>query len=77
MDDIPWHNNPAENVLRSITLQFDISKVLHKSVIEEYLLFLSIKQTCRFQNKSFLKFLLSKEKDIDFFITTKLRKLVR
>ena len=48
-DGIPWHNNPAENVLRSITLQFDISGVLHKSVIDEYLLLLSIKQTCRFR----------------------------
>ena len=36
-----------------------------------YLLLLSIAQTCRFQNKSFLKFLLSKERDIDTFRSPK------
>lgn len=73
-DGIPWHNNPAENALRAITLQLDISGVLHKSVLEEYLLLLSIKQTCKFQNKSFLKFLLSKGKDVDSFKVFKSRK---
>ena len=42
-DGIPWHNNPAENALRAITLQLDISGVLHKSVIKEYLILLGIK----------------------------------
>lgn len=74
-DSILWHNNPAENALRAITLQFDISMVLHKSVIEEYLVLLGIKQTCRFQDKSFLKFLLSKEKDVDLFKVSKSRKI--
>ena len=74
LDGIPWHNNPAENALRAIILQLDISMVLHESVIEEYLVLLSIKQTCKFQNKSFLKFLLSKEKDVDLFKNSKLRK---
>jgi hypothetical protein len=73
-DGIPWHNNPIENALRAITLQLDISKVLYESVIEEYLILLSIKQTCRFQDKSFLKFLLSGEKDIDCFKGYKSRK---
>jgi len=73
-DGIPWHNNPAENALRAITLQLNISGGLHKSVIEEYLVLLGIKQTCKFQDKSFLKFLLSKEKDVDFFKGSKLRK---
>jgi predicted RecB family nuclease len=73
-DGIPWHNNPAENALRAITLQLNISGGLHKSVIEEYLVLLGIKQTCKFQDKSFLKFLLSKEKDVDFFKGSKSRK---
>lgn len=73
-DGIPWHNNPAENALRPITLQLDVSGVLHKSVIKEYLVLLGIKQTCKFQDKSFLKFLLSKEKDVDLFKVSKSRK---
>jgi hypothetical protein len=76
-DGIPWHNNPAENALRAITLQLDISGVLHKSAIEEYLRLLSIKQTCKFQDKSFLKFLLSKEIDVDSFKGSKQRKPIK
>ena len=75
-DNIPWHNNPIENALRAITLQLDISKVLHESVIEDYLMLLSIKQTCKYQEKSFLKFLLSEEKDVDLFKGSKSRKLI-
>jgi predicted RecB family nuclease len=75
-DNIPWHNNPIENALRAITLQLDISKVLHEPVIEEYLMLLSIKQTCKYQEKSFLKFLLSEEKDVDLFKGSKSRKLI-
>src|SRR3954451_3199231 len=35
------------------------------------LLLLAISQTCRFQEKSFLKFLLSKETDLDWFRKTR------
>jgi len=35
--------------------------------MHEYLRLLSIRQTCRFQEKSFFQFLLSGEKDIDQF----------
>ena len=37
----------------------------------QYLLLLAISQTCRFQGKSFLKFLLSKETDVDSFRRTR------
>jgi predicted RecB family nuclease len=66
-DSINWHNNTAERGLRHICKQLSISGSLHKSLTPHYLRLVSIMQTCRFQNKSFLKFLLSKEKDIDNF----------
>ena len=66
-DNVLWHNNHAEHALRHITLQAMISKKFYRSMIDEYLVLLSIKQTCKCQNKSFLKFLLSGEKDIDKF----------
>lgn len=66
-DDINWHNNTAERGLRHICKQLSISGSLHKSLTPHYLRLVSIMQTCKFQNKSFLKFLLSKEKDIDNF----------
>ncbi len=49
----------------------------HASVIREYLILLGIKQTCRFQEKSFLKFLLSGEQDVDKFKSSSKNTLVR
>jgi predicted RecB family nuclease len=66
-DDVNWHNNSAERALRHICTQRKISGFLHANTTPYYLILVGIMQTCRFQNKSFLKFLLSKEKDIDKF----------
>ena len=68
-DTIPWNNNMAERSLRHLAVQRKISGAFHGFAITlDYLLLLGITQTCRFQNKSLLKFLLSGEKDIDHFI---------
>jgi len=64
---IPWNNNMAERASRHLAVQRKISGSFFKRVAEHYLLLLGIAQTCRFQGKSFLAFLLSKEKDIDEF----------
>jgi hypothetical protein len=45
-----------------------------KRVAIQYLRLLGIAQTCRFQRKSFLAFLLSGEKDIDWFMERRLPK---
>jgi len=60
-DSIPWNNNMAERGLRHLAVQRKISTYFDKG-IDNYLLFLGIMQTCRFHNKSFLKFLLSGKK---------------
>jgi predicted RecB family nuclease len=66
-DNINWHNNTAELGIRHICKQKSISGFFHESLTPHYLRLVGVYQTCRFQNKSFLKFLLSKEKDIDNF----------
>jgi predicted RecB family nuclease len=66
-DDIPWNNNMAERAIRHLAVQRKISGYFFKSVAPKYLLMLGITQTCRFQCKSLLKFLMSSEKDIDKF----------
>jgi Transposase IS66 family/RNase_H superfamily len=66
-DDIPWNNNAGERAIRHLAVQRKISGSFFETQMPNYLLLLGIMQTCRFQNKSFLKFLLSKEKDIDKF----------
>jgi transposase-like protein len=71
VEGIPWHNNTAENAIRHLAVQRKISGYFFKNVATKYLLLLGIAQTCRFQDKSFLKFLLSEEIDIDKFKTPK------
>jgi len=76
-DGIPWHNNTAENGIRHFAIQRTISGSLYESITRDYLLLLGIKQTCRFQNKPFLKFLLSGEQDIDKFKVPRAKKSTR
>jgi len=71
LDAIPWHNNTAENAIRHLAVQRKISGTFFKKVAPQYLLLLGIAQTCRFQDKSLLKFFLSEELDIDKFKATK------
>ena len=66
-DGIPWENNMAERAIRQLAVQRKISSSFYKRHVGYYLLLLAIAQTCRFQGKSFLKFLLSKAKDVDEF----------
>jgi len=66
-DGIPWNNNMAERAIRHLAVQRKISGFFFKSVAPQYLLMLGITQTCRFQEKSLLKFLMSGEQDIDTF----------
>jgi Transposase IS66 family len=70
-DGVPWENNMAERAIRQLAVQRKISGSFFKRVALQYLLLLSISQTCRFQGKSFLKFLLSKETDLDSFRRTR------
>ncbi|MEA1972638.1 MAG: IS66 family transposase, partial [Candidatus Cloacimonadota bacterium] len=73
-DGIPWNNNMAERAIRQLAVQRKISGSFSENAAPYYLRMLSISQTCRFKNKSFLKFLISKEKDIDKFKSKKVAK---
>ena len=70
-DGIPWNNNTAERAIRHLAVQRKISGTFYASVAPQYLLLLGLAQTCRFQDKSLLKFLLSGERDIDVFKASK------
>ena len=75
-DGIPWNNNMGERAVRHLTVQRKISGSFYESHAPAYLLLLGLSQTCRFQDKSLLKFLLSGEKDVDAFKPTKRRRMV-
>jgi hypothetical protein len=55
-------------------VQRDISKAsFHEEPTRNYLVLLGIRQTCRYQNKSFFRFLFSEETDLDNFKPRKSR----
>jgi hypothetical protein len=64
-DGVPWHNNAAERALRHLAVQRKISGAFSEKGASAYLRLLGIAQTCRFQRKSFLGFLLSKSTNVD------------
>jgi predicted RecB family nuclease len=70
-DGIPWHNNFAERAIRHLAIQRDNSTPWHEASTRNYFVLLGIQQTCRFQGKSFFKFLFSGETDLDLFETRK------
>jgi transposase len=67
LDRIPWNNNTAERGIRHLAVQRKISGTFFEGPVSDYLLLLGIAQTCRFQEKSFLKFLMSEQLDVDAF----------
>jgi hypothetical protein len=73
-DGIPWNNNMAERALRHLAVQRNISRSFYLKGATDYLTMLGVAQSCRFQEKSFLRFLLSEEKDVDAFKDRKRRK---
>ena len=75
VDNIPWNYIMAERAIKELVVQRKISGSFYKRVAPHYLLLLGIAQSCKFQGKSFLKFLLSLEKDVDAFRATKRKKI--
>ena len=73
-DGIPWNNNMAERAILQLAVQRKISGSFWEQGAVRYLRLLGIAQSCRFQDKSFLRFLLSEEKDVDAFKDRKRRK---
>jgi hypothetical protein len=74
-DGVPWNNNNAENAIKRFAFyREDTVGVLKEKGLSDYLVLLSICQTCRYKGVSFLKFLLSREKDVDAFCRGKRRR---
>jgi hypothetical protein len=65
-DDVPWNNNTPENAIRRFAYYRDGNPGrLKREGLEQYLVLLSLCQSCHYKNVSFLKCFLSKERDID------------
>jgi predicted RecB family nuclease len=67
-DGVGWNNNMAENAIRQFAYyREDTPGMLREEGLNDYLVLLSLHQTCRYRGVSFLKFLLSRETDMDAF----------
>jgi predicted RecB family nuclease len=67
-DGVPWNNNNAEHAVKAFaTLRNVIGGSSTEKGIREYLVLLSICETCKYKGLDFLDFLRSGEKNIDAF----------
>jgi predicted RecB family nuclease len=67
-DGIPWNNNNAEHAMKAFARLCDVIEGMsNEKGLKEYLVLLSICQTCKYQGLDFLDFLRSGEKDIEVF----------
>lgn len=67
-DGVPWNNNNAEHAVKAFAgLRNVIGGVTSENGIRDYLVLLSICETCKYRGLDFLDFLLSGEKDIEAY----------
>jgi hypothetical protein len=64
-DDIPWNNNNAEHAIKAFaSLRRVIEGPTTEKGLRDYLVLLSICETCKYKNIDFLDFLRSGSKDV-------------
>ncbi len=67
-DGVAWHNNYAEHAIKAFALlRRGIGGTSTGDGLDDYLILLSIFETCKYKGVRFLDFLRSSEKDIDAF----------
>jgi hypothetical protein len=65
---VPWNNNNAEHAVKGFAYYREVAdNLITEGGLNQYLVLLSVYQTCRYKGVSFLKFMLSGETDIDAF----------
>ena len=67
-DGVPWNNSNAEHAIRRFAYYREVTVAcLNEAGLTQYLVLLSILQTCKCKGVSFFSFLLSGETDIDAY----------
>jgi predicted RecB family nuclease len=73
-DGVPWNNNPGEHAVKAFAKYREVSDgLMSKEGLSDFLVLLSVRQTCKYRGVSFLKFLLSGEDDIEVYCQRKRR----
>jgi len=68
-DGVPWNNNNAEHAIKAFAgLRNCIRGASSVRGMQDYLILLSICETCRYKGVSFLEFLRSEVMDVDAFV---------
>ena len=68
-DNVPWNNNNAEHAIKAFAaLRNVIEAYSTETGIRDYLVLLSIYQTCEYRGVDFLQFLRSGEKRVDDYV---------
>jgi hypothetical protein len=74
-DGVPWNNNNAEHAIKAFARVRDVvGGTSTEKGLEEYLILLSVCQTCKYMGVDFLDFLRSGEKDIHAFAESRRRR---
>ena len=77
-DGVPWNNNNAEHAIKAFaSLREIIEGSSTQKGIEEYLVLLSVCQTCVYCGVDFLDFLRSGEKDVETFARSRKTRRVK
>ena len=67
-DGVPWNNNNAEHAIKPFARYRSIADgVMSETRLRDYLVLLSLFQTCKYRGISFLRFLLSRERSLNHF----------
>jgi hypothetical protein len=74
-DGVPWNNNNADHAMKAFAWLRDVIEGMsNEKGLKEYLVLLSICQTCQYQGLDFLDFLRSGETDIEVFAASQQRR---
>lgn len=77
-DDVPWNNNNAEHAVKAFaSLRRVIEGKTTEKGLRDFLILLSICQTCKYRNINFLDFLLFGSKKIDDFANNRWARRLR
>jgi hypothetical protein len=71
-DNIPWNNNNAEHAVKAFAaLRRVIGGTTTEKGLHDFLILLSVCETCKYKNVDFLDFLRSRSKDVDDFVLSR------
>jgi predicted RecB family nuclease len=74
-DNVPWNNNNAEHAIKAFARFRELyDGQLSEPGLADHLVLLSVQQTCKYRGVGFLKFLLSREEDIETFCEQRQRR---